>query len=484
MSLHIAIVGAGWAGMAAAVHTTLAGHRSTVFEAAQSVGGRARALPCTLPDGSHTVLDNGQHILIGAYSETLRLMQCVGVDLAQTLLRLPLDLKFADGSGMRLPAWPRPWDTLAAILGASGWRWHEKIALLRTAVRWQASGFRCDSRLSVAALCQHLPARIVSGLIEPLCISALNTPLAHASAQVFLHTLRDALFGPPGSSNLLLPSTDMGQLFPETAAHWLRAHGMQLHLGQRIATLRYQAAGPDASTHPSIHAPTHTAIHATSSPASATSTSQSTNQPANEPALGKWYLNEQAFDRVIWATGANHAAQTMSQQTKINPAAIATALHHWSQTAQRLRYEAIATVYAYAPQVRLPKPMLALHSTAQQPAQFVFDRGQLGGPAGLLAFVVSACQAERRLLQSQVLAQGQQALASYLQGRSLCAVQTVVEKRATFACTPGLVRPEPCIAPGLWACGDYIAGPYPATLEGAVRSGIAAAQQACLDTTR
>jgi len=59
---------------------------------------------------------------------------------------------------------------------------------------------------------------------------------------------------------------------------------------------------------------------------------------------------------------------------------------------------------------------------------------------------------------------------------ALQAVLTVVEKRATFACTPGIVRPTMPIAPGLWACGDYIEGPYPATLEGAVRSGIAAAQ--------
>jgi len=54
-------------------------------------------------------------------------------------------------------------------------------------------------------------------------------------------------------------------------------------------------------------------------------------------------------------------------------------------------------------------------------------------------------------------------------------VRTVVERRATFACTPGLQRPGVEIAPGLLACGDYVAGPYPATLEGAVRSGLKAA---------
>jgi predicted NAD/FAD-dependent oxidoreductase len=83
--------------------------------------------------------------------------------------------------------------------------------------------------------------------------------------------------------------------------------------------------------------------------------------------------------------------------------------------------------------------------------------------------VVSASTGEREALQAQVLHQAQAQL-----GLALQPVQTVVEKRATFACTPALSRPPMPIAPGLWACGDYVAGPYPATLEGAVRSGWAA----------
>ena len=56
-------------------------------------------------------------------------------------------------------------------------------------------------------------------------------------------------------------------------------------------------------------------------------------------------------------------------------------------------------------------------------------------------------------------------------------LQTVVEKRATFACTPGLLRPSMQVSAGLLACGDYVEGPYPATLEGAVRSALAVAAQ-------
>jgi hypothetical protein len=117
--------------------------------------------------------------------------------------------------------------------------------------------------------------------------------------------------------------------------------------------------------------------------------------------------------------------------------------------------------------------MLALRSAPDAPAQFVFDRGQLGGPEGLLAFVVSASDGSRESLQAAVLAQAERQLAG-LGLPALQPVQTVVEKRATFACTPSLVRPPQAIAPGLLAAGDYVDGPYPATLEGAVRSGWAA----------
>jgi hypothetical protein len=116
----------------------------------------------------------------------------------------------------------------------------------------------------------------------------------------------------------------------------------------------------------------------------------------------------------------------------------------------------------------LPRPMVALHSDSHAPAQFVFDRGALTGQKGLLAAVVSACDLERDALTEQVKTQ----VSTQLGLGELTSVQTVVEKRATFACTPQLQRPEAFIAKNLWACGDYIRGPYPATLEGAVRSGL------------
>ena len=115
----------------------------------------------------------------------------------------------------------------------------------------------------------------------------------------------------------------------------------------------------------------------------------------------------------------------------------------------------------------LERPMMGLQCEAQAPAQFVFDRGQLNQQSGLLAAVVSACTLERDEVTEQVRTQ----VREQLKLTDLTVVQTVIEKRATLACTPLLERPVPRVADGLWACGDYLSGPYPSTLEGAIRSG-------------
>jgi len=426
--MKLAVIGGGWAGLAAAVTAAQAGHQVTVFEAARTLGGRARRLPVTLPDGRELGLDNGQHILIGAYTESLRLMRRVGVDPDLALLRLPLSLRFPDGSGLALPPGRAPWDALAGILRAQGWHWRDRLSLLRAAIGWQLGGFTCAPQITVAELCAPLTHRLLDSFIEPLCVSALNTPAADASGVVFLRVLHDAMFGSPGSSNLLLPQVDLGAVFPQAAADWLRQQGHAVQLGHRVRHLTHEAHG----------------------------------------AAGRWLSDGEPFDRVILATSAPDAAHASVEWSHHATEPIASSLRNWAAVAQALRHEAITTVYALAPG-GLPGPMLALPAGDGRPAQFVFDRGQLGGPLGLLAFVISASTGDREPLQAQVVAQAREQL-----GLAIRPLRTITERRATFACTPGLRRPAGVIAPGLLACGDYIDGPYPATLEGAVRSGVAA----------
>jgi hydroxysqualene dehydroxylase len=429
--MRVAVIGAGWAGCAAAVEATRRGCQVTLFESARTPGGRARRVSATLA-GRPVALDNGQHILIGAYAETLKLMTELGVDVKAALLRLPLTLQFPDGSGLKLPPpavpLPAPLDAFAGILTARGWAWADKLSLLKVALGWQRSQFQCAPELSVSDLCHGLSPGVMALLIEPLCVSALNTPAERASGQVFLRVLRDALFSASGGSNLLLPRVDLSALLPEAALAWLTEQGSAPRLGARVRAIEPTASGwvvtLDAST-----------------------TSRSF-----------------AFDAVVLACPAQEAARLVDGS--------GVAADDWLATTRALQYEALTTVYAHSPGARLRQPMLALPAAEKAPAQFVFDRGQLGGPEGLLAFVVSASSGDSATLTQQVLAQA----ASQLGLSGLQVVQTVVEKRATFSCTPGLQRPALRVAAGLLACGDYVDGPYPATLEGAVRSGLAAAR--------
>jgi len=424
--MRVAVIGAGWAGCAAAVEATRLGYQTTLFETTRTAGGRARRVGGTVR-GQPVALDNGQHILIGAYAETLRLMKDLGVNTEAALLRMPLTLQFPDGSGLKLPQLPAPLDALAGIILARGWSLMDKLSMLKVAMGWQLKKFQCGANESVADLCRGLSPGAMASLIEPLCVSALNTPAERASGQVFLRVMRDALFSESGGSNLLLPLTDLSALLPDAALAWLVAQGGTPRLGARVQSLAQIGAGWVVTTDIST-----------------------------------------AFDCVVLACPPHEAARLVEGSGVPAP--------DWLARANGLQYEALTTVYAWAPEARLEQPMLALPESAGEPAQFVFDRGQLGGPAGLLAFVISASTGDSATLTAQVLAQAKAQLWHLGMG-PLQAVQTIVEKRATFACTPGLQRPDADVAPGLWACGDYIEGPYPATLEGAVRSGLEAARR-------
>lgn len=427
----LTIIGAGWSGLACAVAATQAGWQVELLEAANEAGGRARSLEQTF---AGVPLDNGQHILLGAYQDTLDLMRTVGVNPDEVLLRLPLDLRTHDGLGFKLPNGFYPLEklfvTLAAafklmvgVASAKGWSGQDKWRLMQACWRWQVTGFTCDTTWSVRQLCEasQLTPRVVHGLIEPLCLSALNMPLQSASAAVFLRVLRDAMLSGVGSSDLLIPKTDLGALFPQACLKWLRLRGAQVHLGRRFT----------------------------------------------QEDLPQWLARTDEGSLVL-ACPAWEAARLTQTVAPV-----------WSAQAQALSHTAIATVYLQchdAGFIGLNRPMVALQMQPNAPAQFLFDRGSLCQQPGLLAAVVSASEYEREQISTQV----QQQVAEQLGLKQLSVVQTVVEKRATFACLPNTfennlhegAKPDVLVAPHIFACGDYVRGPYPATLEGAVRSGL------------
>jgi len=417
---RVAVIGAGWAGLAAAVRLVQGGAKVTVFELARRPGGRARQA-----DGAGRGFDNGQHILIGAYTATLALMRTVGADPDALLLRQPLALVDPAGRGLRLPP-GTPLPAFArAVLAAHHWPWPDRLALLAAAGGWLARGFRCPPAWTVQDLCGHLPPALLADLVDPLCVAALNTPMDSASAQVLLRVLHDALFSGRGGADLLLPRAPLSALLPEPAWQWLATQGADLRGGHRVTSI-------------------------------------------NPWSDGRWQVDDDAFDAVVLACPAGEAARLTA-----GPAPA------WSAVAGALQHEPIVTAWLRDDRLQAPAPMVALPPAPAGPAQFAFDLGRLHhDPAsrGIWAFVASGAAPwlgdGLAACGRAMLAQARRAFPGAFTGDDASVLlHLAAERRATFACTPGLQRPAPVIAPGLLAAGDHVQGPYPATLEGAVRSG-------------
>jgi squalene-associated FAD-dependent desaturase len=438
----VAVIGGGWAGCAAAVELASKSAQVTLFEAARTLGGRARAV-----QARETLLDNGQHILLGAYRETLALLRRVGVSERDAMLRLPLQMRYPPASGLMdfvAPRLPAPLHMLAALLRARGLVREDKLALARftTSARWMQWGL--DTDCSVAELLERFgqTPRLVRLLWRPLCLAALNTPIERASAQVFLAVLRDSLGAKRKASDMLLPRVYLDALFPQAAQRFVEQRGGKVLCGARVDRI--------------------------------------------EPDGERWRVSVGAdatvVDAVVLATPAWQSAALLRPLSGME--ALASQLDAFD-------YEPISTVYLqYDAGLRLPLPFCALLDDPADDAwgQFVFDRGQLShdslhrGQDGLLAVVVSAAGEAAELGQDALANSVAAQLAAAFRRPALAQprwTRVLTEKRATFACTPGLARPANATGlAGLALAGDYTAGDYPATLETAVRSGRAAARLA------
>lgn len=416
MKSHVAVIGGGWAGCAAALTLAEAGITVTLHEASRTLGGRARAVEI---EGQ--LLDNGQHILLGAYEQTQQLINRLHpVALQAGLWRLPLAINQPPDFSLICPRLPAPLHLLAGLLSARGLTWREKLA----AARWAHTLLRDVDpldHLTVSQLTRAQPEKLSRLLWHPLCISALNTPPEMASAQVFRDVIRAAFGGRNHHSDLLLPRHDLTALFPAPAAARLIELGGTVRLSSRA-----------------------TALSATTNAVTLVTRNDTT-----------------VYSHVIIAVAPQHLPALVRQVPELESV---------SREIAAYTYQPIATGYVqYDPAFQLSKPLFAL---ANGPAQFVFDRGQSHGQAGLLAFVASAAMDLPPNWLDQAEIQLQQLAHPGLPRWR----QSIVEKQATYSCVPHMARPAVCTAhPRIFLAGDYTTGPYPATLESATQSGVQSA---------
>ncbi|MGQ2965382.1 hydroxysqualene dehydroxylase HpnE [Methylophilus sp.] len=420
---HVAVVGAGLAGLAAAYTLLSSGHQVSLFEAAPQAGGRARGVP-----HAETMLDNGQHLCIGAYQATLALLGEAGLDPEHLFTRLPLALHMHHGaermSLVTPTCLPAPLHLLWGLLTARGLTVNSKWRAIRWMLWLKRSAFTLAQDTTVESLLQQgrQTETAIKTLWEPLCLAALNTPIQIASAQVFLNVLRDSFQQQRADSDFLILKSDLSSSLIEPLLEKITLLGAKLSLRTAVISVK----------------------------------------STNSNCLLETAEGTQSFDDVILATGP-HQLKTVASDIAL----------------PTFDYQPITTVYLqYPTDTRLPYPVMGLYGGL---AQWVFDRGLCCEQPGLLAVVISAhglLNGQKTALIQQCVSELNQALSSYeiqLESAPLW-TQVITEKRATFSCTPDLQRPQNnTTQPHIYLAGDYTAGPYPATIEGAVRSGVAAA---------
>ncbi|WP_193088517.1 FAD-dependent oxidoreductase [Advenella sp. FME57] len=508
---RIAVVGAGWAGLAAAFTLKRAGWHTEVFEQSPVLGGRARKAVIARRG---LVLDNGQHLMLGAYRHILELMQEIGVDNDHALLRLPLQLTSLDGA-LHLSvntAHPGPLRLPLALLRMKGLSAGHKYVLFRTLLKLQLTGWHVAPDTAVLAWLQkqRQPTALIRLFWEPLCIATLNTPIGDASMALFAVVLRDSLAAGADASDLILPRVDLSALWPEVLAPQLTIHanmpvhglsaapgGYRLHTGTGSWPPRQPRQAPDNRAAGHDHAEQGDAV----------------------------------FDAVILAAPARMCHRLLSrlmpnQADNLNGAPITddhaqpdindqrqAALAEKSALLDQLnafQYHAIATLTVFLERA-FPLPgcmyMLKENRQAGHDGQWLFNRSRFMHPDAAIGSVDTASAnattpgaandrfshaisivishadhligTGRDNIANAILSQVRDQLPTGVTLPQVLGFELIMEKRATFAATPGLARPD-CVTPwpGLFLAGDWTNTGYPGVLEGAVMSGLAAAQAA------
>ena len=436
--LRVAVVGAGWAGATAALELARRGASVVVYDKAKVAGGRARRV---VVDG--LPLDNGQHLLVGAYRECLRLIAelhgatSASAGTAPPCARLPLSLiplgRGRDAARLVAGHGPAPLHLLSGLATADGMRWRSRLALAGALWRLTRRRDAPPADQSVAAWFRALPRDAFDGVIAPLCVAALNTPPDEASARSLAEVLALTLAGTRSDSDFIVPQADLSALFPEPALREVAARGGTLALG---TTARIVAAGPSGIA---------------------------------LAAAGE----VRAYDAAVIAVGPHQLDDVLGGDAATLPRVQALLA-----VVAQFAYEPITTVYLGCDHpLAAPAPILRLDDA---PGQWLFAR-QADRPFGgrtRFAVVISAHGAHERQDQAGLVAAVVAQLRRLHPGFPPVSWSRVIsERRATFACRPSLQRPAAgLLVPGLGLAGDYTDPVLPATLEVAVRSGLTAAR--------
>ena len=439
----VVVVGAGFAGLSAAVRLTRRGARVLVIEGRSRLGGRATAFP---DRETGELVDNGQHILMGCYTETFGFLRDIG---AQDHVRLDpqLAVTMIDRAGRRTrlscPALPAPLHLVAGVLEWEALSWRDRLGMLGMAAplknaRRELQGATVkaaspDETVENWLIRNGQTARLRELLWDPLALAALNQPPDQAAAPVFARVLAEMFSDDPRAAAIALPARPLHLMYAEPAREYIESHGGVVRTGA-AAKMVLTADGTGV---------------------------------AGVRWGGETWDGERVISSVPWFA--------LPELFDEEPPALRGVIDR----ARRMASSPIVTVNLWFDRRVLDLPFVGLPGRAMQ---WVFDKRVVFGREASHLSLVSSGAAE-------ILAETNEALIRMAHEELLDALPdvraarlvraTVVrEPRATFSLAPGQpARPSTeTDLKGFFLAGDWIATGLPATIESAVRSGHRAAE--------
>jgi squalene-associated FAD-dependent desaturase len=431
MSDRVVVIGAGLAGLAAAAALAEKGCRVTILESRGRAGGRASSFQDV---ASGKLVDTCQHVSMGCCTNLAHFCRTVGIDRfiepQRTLFFLTPDRRISRFGADPLPA---PFHLARSFLFVHYLTFADKLRIARGLLRLQALPADADGSFAEWLASNGQSPQAIERFWGLTLISCLNEEVDRIGTRYARKVFVDGFLRHRRGFEVELPNVPLGRLYGEELQRWLDAHGVQLCLNRGIVRFQGQADRVDG-----IELRDGSTLQA------------------------DWYVSAVPFDRLIdllpddWAQ--RHSCFANLKNLETSPI---TSVHLW--------YDRAVT--------KLPHAVLV-----GCVGQWIFNRGEVSPGEHYLQVVVSAARVFQGLNHEEV----QRRIVAELEGilpdakaATLLRGRVVTERAATFSAGPGVDRWRPEQATpiaNLFLAGDWTATGWPATMEGAVRSGYLAAE--------
>ena len=438
------VIGAGFAGLSAAVRLTKNGARVLVLEARARLGGRATAFP---DRETGELVDNGQHVLLGCYTDTFEFLRDIGAA-DRVRLEPQLAVTMIDRRGRRsrlsCPPLPPPFHLLAGIMDWDALSWSDRLSVLGMVapLRNARRALQPGSSVKAASPGETVEAwlirngqtpRIREMLWDPLALAALNQSPQQAAAPVFARVLAEMSGDDPRAAAIALPTRPLEAMYGDPARAFIESRGGTVRMGTP-ARIRVQDS-----------------------------------RVAAVEAAGEQWPADRVIAAVPWFA--------IGELFDAPPEPLAGLLDR----ARRMSSSPIVTVNLWFDRPILDEPFIGLPGRAMQ---WVFDKRRLfEEKTSHVSMVSSGAMAMVGLTNDELIDKASAELLEAmpeLRDVRLTAAAVVREPRATFSLAIGQPARPSTETPvrGLLLAGDWIDTGLPGTIESAVRSGHRAAERA------